>query len=220
MRRTKIVLTGVVLLLLSACNSLRPAEPVDSNSSVIGIAVKTRYPIILFSHNANHVYFVRLEDGSNPYTATKLLPSNYVKGRYIYLLNAEPGQYVAVASLKTDPMAAIAYSSYFSEDLIKLTEITIPAASIKFMGEYVVDLSMDMKDADSAQLHYYRLLDQMRDAVALRELVVDYTYQGSLHDSKRDSESEARFLTAVQKHLGDTGWSEIISRRVTEVNAQ
>ena len=217
MSHMKIVFPGVVLLLLSGCGSLRPPEPLDSNSSLIGIAVKNRGLIKLFSNTPDRVYFVRLEDGSDPYTATRLLPSNYAKGRYIYLLNAEPGRYVAVASLlvqRTPTAPTTRYTVYFSEDLIKVTEVTVGPASINFMGEYVVDMATGMKDADNAQLHYYRLIEPGAEKAGglLTLFSGEYSYRGSLHGVKREPESEAKFLDAVEKRLGDTGWSDIISR--------
>ena len=57
-----------------------------------------------------------------------------------------------MASFRADAITNTAYSVYFSEDLIKLTEMTVPPASISFMGEYVVDLSMNMKGADTCHL--------------------------------------------------------------------
>ena len=148
------------LVLLSGCSSLPVPEPSSVRSSGIGIAVKNRAPIRLIKNRPDRIYFVKLDDGSNPTAAMRVLPSNYAKGKYIYRLNAQPGRYVAVASFRRQVVLGAPtskYSIYFSEELIKVTEMTVHPAGMSFMGEFVVDTSFGMKKADKAQLHVLAL---------------------------------------------------------------
>lgn len=237
MNYSKTAIAIVTILLLSGCKSVPPPEPLASNSSMIALAVTNRAPIKLFSNSPDRVYFVRLEEGDSPNTATSLVPSNYAKGNYIYLLNAEPGRYAAVASMRVQQrMAAPAapssglsvtfgsaskstYTSYFAEDLIEMTQVTVTPGTVNVIGEYTVD-DAKLKDADNAQLHYYRLIEpgaeKNRGLLALFSAELAISYRGSLHEVKRDAEAEAKFLAAAKKHLGDTGWSEIITGRRAE----
>ena len=38
------------------------------------------------------------------------------------------------------------YTTFFPEELIKLTEVTVPAKAIVFMGEYIVDLNTGIEN--------------------------------------------------------------------------
>lgn len=223
----------VTIFLLSGCASVPPPEPLGSNSSMIALAVKNRAPIKLFSNSPDRVYFVRLEEGDSPNTSTQVIPSNYAKGNYIYLLNAEPGRYAAVACMRVqrtmaapaapasgvsvsfNPGSKSTYTSYFAEDLIEMTQVTVTPGSINFIGEYTVD-DAKLKDPDSAQLHYYRLIEpgaeKGRGLLALFAGKLEISYRGSLHEVKRDAEAEAQFLAAAKKHLAETGWSSLIAR--------
>ena len=238
MSYSKTAIAIVTILLLSGCKSVPPPEPLGSNSSMIALALKNRAPIKLFSNSPDRVYFVRLEEGDNPNTAISLVPSNYAKGNYIYLLNAEPGRYAAVASMRVQRrMAAPAapssglsisfgaaskstYTTYFAEDIIEMTQVTVTPGSINFIGEYTVD-DAKLKDADQAQLHYYRLIEpgaeKNRGLLSLFAGELEISYQGSLHEVQRDAEAEAKFLAAAKKHLGKAGWSDIITGRRVEV---
>ena len=211
----------VALVLLSGCSSLPVPEPLSVHSSGIGIAVKNRAPIRLFTNRPDRIYFVKLNDGSNATAATRVHPSNYAKGKYIYLLNAQPGRYIAVASFRRQVVLGAPtsqYSVYFSEDLTRVTEITVHPAEISFMGEFVVDTSVGLKKADRAQLHYHGLIGSGDPSGWL--LSLDYAYRGSIHKWARNQELEAKFFAAAQKHLGAGGWSDIISHGPARVNAR
>ena len=215
------VLFLLALVLLSGCSSLPVPEPLSGSSSGIGIAVKNRAPIRLFGNRPDRIYFVKLDDGSNATAATRVLPSNYARGKYVYLLNAQPGRYAAVASFRRQVVLGAPtskYSVYFSEELIKVTEITVHPAEMSFMGEFVVDTSLGLKKADKTQLHYHGLIGSGDPQGWLMSL--DYAYRGSMHKSARNQELEAKFLAAAQKHLGAGGWSDIINHGQARVNAR
>ena len=146
---------------------------------------------------------------------TRVLPSNYARGKYIYLLNAQPERYVAVAFFRRQVVRGAPtsqYSVYFSEDLIKVTEITVHPAGMSFMGEFDVDTSVGLKKADKAQLHNHGFIGSGDPSGWLMSL--DYAYRGSIHKWARNQELEAKFLAAAQKHLGAGGWGgETMSHR-------
>lgn len=188
-RKTAVVLAT---FLLAGCASLPPPEPIDSNSSMIAITVK---PTTWFAVLPSRVYFARL-DGA---PTSGFIQSNYAKGRYVYLLNAEPGRYRAVACRRVErtPLTRV-YDTYFNLDILEMTEVTVIPGSVNFIGEYTV------KESRFGNVKPWRMLPPTRAPII--------SYWGSLHEVTRDAEAEARFLAAAAEHFAETGWSSLIAR--------
>ena len=225
---TKKVLSAIfAIAVLSACAGPLPAPtPQDGASAGIGVLVKTRAPIKLFSGKVDSVMFIRLEgNDSSQYISTQPIASNYNKDGYIYLLNAPPGRYAAVATFRSQASAPTApasgsgvtvtvnpgdtdYSTYFSRDLVKATEVAVEPGRIVFMGEFIVDTSTSFEDADDLQLHYFRLISPgVEDRSKFFGLFSgDYHYTGTLHKMNQDEEARERFLVKTRKNLGEAGW--------------
>ncbi len=225
---TKKVLSAIFAIsVLSACAGQMPAPtPQDGASAGIGVLVKTRARIKLFSVKVDSVMFVRLEgNDSSQYISTQPIASNYNKDGYIYLLNAPPGRYTAVATFRSQASPPSApgggggftvtvnpgdtdYTTYFSRDLVKATEITVEPGRIVFMGEVIVDTSTSFKDADDVQSHYFRLISPgVEDRNKFLGLMSgDYHYTGTLHEVNKDDEARERFLATTKENLGEAGW--------------
>jgi hypothetical protein len=127
------------------------------------------------------VYFIRLDEEKeppNPFLRTTLYRSNYTHGNQIYLLNATPGRYAAVVVFfeRTPPPPPLAPGSppvasgppkefwtYFPEDVIRQTEVTVPPGAIRYMGDFVIDQAVGMKNADEAQDYYHRFVIYSHD---------------------------------------------------------
>ena len=101
---TKKVLSAIfAIAALSACATQLPAPtptPQDGASAGIGVLVKSRSQMLV-THKVDNVTFARLEgNDTSQYISTQLITSNYNKDGYIYLLNAPPGRYAAVATFR------------------------------------------------------------------------------------------------------------------------
>jgi len=227
---TKKVLSAIVAIaVLSACAGLLPAPtPQDRASAGIGVLVKTRAPIKLFSTKVDSVMFVRLEGNDrSQYISTQPIASNYNKDGYIYLLNAPPGRYAAVATFKSQASASAPsaptggggvtvtfnpgdtdYTTYFSRDLVTATEVTVEPGRIVFMGEFIVDTSTSFKDTDDVQRHYFRLFSPgVEDRNEFLGLMSgDYHYTGTLHEVNQDDEARQKFVATTRENLGEAGW--------------
>ena len=106
---------------------------------------------------AEEVFFVRIEEGQEGFAATELIPSSHSSNQQVYLLNVEPGRYVAVAAVFSLSEGATAY---FSTALIDATEVDVTPSEMAFMGEFHVrNSSVKERKADPAQAHYFRLLN-------------------------------------------------------------
>ena len=216
MTTKKVLSTIFAIAVLSACAGQLPAPtPQDGASAGIGVLVKTRAPIKLFSAKVDSVMFVRLESNdSSQYISTQPIRSNYNKDGYIYLLNAPPGRYAAVATFRSQASAPAGgggftyFTTYFSRDLVKATEVTVEPGRIVFMGEVIVDTSTSFKDADDVQSHYFRLISPgVEDRNKFLGLLSsDHHYTGTLHKVNQDEEVRERFLATTKKNLGEAGW--------------
>lgn len=223
-------MTSVALALLSAssCAGLPPPRPLDSQGTAIGISVTFKVPIRLFSNAPDRIYFVKVEREEDFYTQGQYVLSNYVKGDRVYLLNTPPGRYVAVAAFRrstTQQGAAEEFTTFFSMELIKLTEVTAASGTIVFMGEYEVQQST-LTDADDAQLHYAGLIAPnavLGSGVAAQVLSLIFSgeafYKGTLVEAKRDKGSEGQFLAKAMEDLREGGWSAMIQQRLDFLRA-
>jgi hypothetical protein len=226
MNKVKNIFIGVIMLgLLGCASTLPPPKPADSQRAVIGISVKTRSPITTFTEKPEMVYFIKMDNDEDLYTQGNFIRSNYAKHGQIYLLNVKPGRYAAVACyIKKRVTMITEYTTFFPKELVKLTEVTVAPGTTAFMGEYVIDMSLGLEDADDCQRHYCQIIapgaftDEARMIFA--PLITghgDYYYRGSLHEKHLDREAEIRFLNNAQEHFEGTFWTSVIQKRSEEL---
>ncbi len=225
MSKVKNLFAAIVILgLLGCAATLPPPRALDPQRSIIGISVTTRAPIRIFTQTAKRVYLIRVDEEEDLFNRQSFIMSNYTKGNQIYILNVKPGRYAAVACYKRQvtPMAPTTeYTTFFSEELIKLTEVTVEPGSIAFMGKYIIDTSVGMKDADDAQLNYFQLImpDAAGGYLGMAFSMANY-YRGYIKEIKRDKKIELEFLTNAQYHLKDTGWEDAIKKRMRDLKVR
>lgn len=240
-KKISTILVSLIIIALSACASLPPPKPLEPESAAIGISLKLQGPIKLFKNEAARVFFVKVDRKDNPYNKTQLISSNYVKGNQVYLLNAKPGQYAAVAAFydkdsplfpPSSPSGGVSvsvtysrktqYTTYFSKEIIENTLVEAKPGTMTFMGDYVVDMSLRFKDADDAQLHYYRLIapNEENKNAFLSLISGDHHYRGSPHEMNHDKQAEIRFLTHAIETFGGSGWINIVQKRIKALKAE
>lgn len=215
MRTSAIVFVCLVLMGVPGCASL-PVAPVHEQSSAIGISVEVRAPVKMFgSPTQQNVYFVRLDEGSGSYKHTQLIKKNYSRGNQFYLLNAEPGRYVAVASYDRP-----GFNKYFPSEVIKLTEVFVTPGTIAFMGDYIMDSSVGLKGADKLQHYYADLLDPYKKyfgmgtgiVLAMFGATMEIPYKCSVYKSDKSEEAEKAFLDNTMEYFKESGWETIIQK--------
>jgi hypothetical protein len=216
--------------LVSSCNSIPPPAPIDARSAGLCIAVSTRAPITVFSNDPETVLFVELPESGEPdFRHGVNRVSNFTKDGCSYLLNAEPGRYVAVACYHAQhppppaPNAhaaavidlgpsSIEYTTYFPIDMIRASQVEVKPGAIAFMGSYVVDQAVGLEGADEVQLHYYRLLVPGRERLNafVKLMSGDYHYRGTLHACDRSEAAIAKFYARAEAQLARAGWAAMI----------
>jgi hypothetical protein len=188
----------------------RIPRPEDPERSVIGIQIESQGGIL--SQKPDAVFFVAMEnDGalSQDYVFT----SNFTQGDRMYLLNARPGKYAAVATFRSQ-MNSVGFTTYFSKELIEATRMDVRPGEAVFMGSYVVHMSIGLKEAEPIQRHYANVLALASSKGRVSRLIPDGAhYRGTLDKLKRDSDARTAFLKHARDDLAESDWGPLLSDR-------
>ena len=215
----------LLAILLGGCATAQPVpEPSQPQSSGIGIEVKLRAPIGIFSNKPDSVYFTEIGT-ENALLQKQIFRSNYAKDGRVYLLNAPPGTYVAVAAfffkqgapraapqspgvtLSAGPLSG-GYTTYFSKDIVERTKVTVRESQFAFMGGYVVDQSAGLDGADAVQAHYKDVVaPRATTNTILMGLSGDIHYRGALNESMNDEQARSQFLNNAKGDLAGSTWA-------------
>ena len=199
------IIALVIPALLIGCGlpkNLRTPDKIDS--SVLGVSIKT-ITLKIFKNRQDTVYFVKLADTDEGLLATKVIPSNYSRGDYVYLINAEPGKYIAIASFFQQ--SDNTYNSFFDLNTIQNTMTVVGPGQIVYMGDITVENHLKNiynnieQNGDKAQLHYYNLL---------KSFMYGTYYCGSLTSAERPRQLEKKFLYKSKEYFKDSDWLKMI----------
>jgi hypothetical protein len=167
--RAKILL---ISLLVISCASIPPADMIDDNSSLLAIDVSISYiplPLLpVYYHKPDRIYFVKFNENENLLTQTQIISANYINGYGGFILNAEPGKYVAIAAhfTKGENKDGTDFYLLFPKDLIKQSSIEIKSSMLGYMGHIKIDqqpvfgFSDKANNFDEVQLYFYNLIKQ------------------------------------------------------------
>lgn len=217
MRTGQGLLFLITIIGLTACaTTAKPPEMLGTQPAGIGISVGI--DSALQNQKPNAAYFVKLSDRNNVLSVYPVIRSNYVNGYSVYLLNAEPGLYAAVAASYSQFMPAappatggvtvtvsggtIGRVAYFPEDMIRKTVVEVRPGSISYMGTFEVDMAFmaGFRSADKAQVHYR---SQMQTGLAS-------TFESTEKKSVRDLASEKEFFQKAREDFTESDWLRII----------
>ena len=192
----------LVAITLSACATVRQPIPELSHSRSSGLAIEVtlRAPVGFLSATPERIYFAKI-DGNGP-GRNQVIPSNYSKGGRVYLFNAEPGAYVAVATLSMRGTSRII--THFSKDLVEQTEVSVRENEFAFMGSYRVDLSVGLDQEEGAPASW-------TDAL-LMGLAGEYHYRGKLLERKNDEKARSEFFRAAKEDLAGSAWPRVFGK--------
>lgn len=167
------------LLLSMGCATVPPPPRESPNLSVIGVAVSIANP--LWGHGyAEYVYFIRLDESDPPFRGHPI-QSNYTRGKYAYLFNAQPGRYAVVSAgyvvkdqvMSSGPSTGVGggvsvgasvgmtlhrtINAYLPQALIERSAVSVGPGETVFVGEIILNKT-DWEAADAVQRHYYKAL--------------------------------------------------------------
>jgi hypothetical protein len=170
------------VLFITGCVSTPVPKMENPQASAIGIQIETRAPITGFRNKPDLVYFLKA-DRQGDVRQGQLIPSNFARDGRIYLLNAMPGTYAAIAAIGAN-QAGVSRTD-FSTDLVEAARVDVRPGEFAFMGSFIVDQSLQ-----------YGQYNQFR---------------GTIKELKRDHEARTEFLRKARDELGEGGWGPLLS---------
>ena len=206
-----LLITAFFLLSCGVPKTLRTPE--SSESAIIGVSIRTI--TLLLKHRQDVVYFVKLDEKDDSILVSRVIPSNYQRGNYAYLINAQPGRYAVVGS--SFVQSEQAYSSFYDAETIKKTIVDVAPKSVAYIGTFEIDNQMKHlyqnieRNGDTAQLHYYNLM---------KNFMYGSFYCGSLRHADQSPSVEKKFLIMSRNYFKDTGWTDIIDARIKSLESK
>jgi hypothetical protein len=221
-RAVQIFAMGLVIMEWIGCSSI-VAPPPAPQSAHIGIALSSRtlIQLKLFEQKITAIYFVRLEEDQNGFISKfPPIPSNAKSGNRFYLLNAQPGRYVAVAALKPPVVGgnaggtgSVGYvnstpGSYvvFSKPLVALTEVKAEPGRLVFMGNFLVKAYVRLSEPDPDEVQLDTIFHKPSESPSYN--------LGSVKNVAQGADPERQFLKDANDDLGESGWGAIIQEAI------
>jgi hypothetical protein len=213
-------LLSLGLLLLAAIVPVssarpRPLEPPDPGRGIIGLKVKVFPPAQTGWSAADVVYFARVVKDSDRFGAESVIRSNFVKGGHLYLLNAEPGRYVAVGCEFVLGTAGDVGRAAFSKADVAQSEVEVTAGGVVFMGAIVAESSTKTQASDPVQAHYLRIIGSAASSQGsmARAFSGVFDYTATFTSVARDPAAAKAFWNkAIAKHFKNySAWSDGIA---------
>lgn len=203
----------IILLSIVSCGVPKNLRvPENKDSSIIGISIKT-VTLSIFRNKPEVVYFVKLDEKDENNLGDKIIPSNYIRGDFAYLINAQPGKYAAVGSFFTQTDNS--YNTFYDATIIKNSIIEVGPNQIVFAGKFNIENHMKNlyknieQNGDKAQIHYFNLL---------KTFMYGTFYCGSLNSSEKNKELERDFLLKTKVYFKDSNWIPMIDKTIEAVD--
>lgn len=197
------VVVGSLIVFGLAVAKAQPVPEPDSARATIAVSIEGKPPAGFGKMTGVQVSFVRVQDDEDILNAEYVITSNYSRNGQVYLLNARPGRYVAVAT-QFARRVGFDYHAFFSMDMIPQTEITVSAGEMVFMGSFSVNTSTKMSEADAAQSHYFRLVlpTEATQGFAGRTFLGGISaYTATLSEVSKDAAGEEDFWSDAQRRV-------------------
>jgi hypothetical protein len=215
-RRGAVTSICTVFFLAGCADMPKAPDPPIEEGAIIGIRITHNMPMDLFNEAAPHfVYFVRLENGN--LLGDEIIRSNYRRDDRLYLLNATPGTYVAIATSKMGPPAvqygsAIRHTTYFERYLVERTRIDVKPNAIVFMGNFEVKMSQGWAEGDDVQTHYRNIIAPGAPAGGflkgiLQGMSGDVAFWGKMAKGDSGDQAISDFITKAGEDFSGSGWA-------------
>ena len=232
-RRACLAITVASMHLASAC-ATPPPPPGSPDSAMIGVRVALSESFGLFETPCEQVYFVRMDDNGS-FAEDQVIPSNFTTDGYVFLMNAEPGTYAAIAAARTVTSPAgptqparegfstsfslslhVDTLTYLPQDVVSHTVVRVEPGSAAYMGDYVLEQSTDFGDADETQIHYFGVLqpDQVGRSALGQIFTGEVGYRGTLSEEDRGPTALGRFVKRAGSRLNSAGWSRALAHPI------
>lgn len=231
------VLIALAALIATGCASIatRISSPKDSESAGLVIYLKVRV-LGLATYRVDSVYFVKsCSDSDRNCDDSRLITSNYAKEGRVYLLNADPGEYRAVAVAFESGVFGDSslYFTYLPKSLTNESAVQVQPRHLAYAGSYLVSATSGVcpDTAEPGQLKYAEIIQPGSPKCGVFKTLMHklgggdylivggkayligkqtYHYRGTTYENQQNSESMPSFLESAGNDLAGTGWEEVI----------
>ena len=189
----------------------------DPASGLIGVSIGVRLNGRTVGGVTDVVYFVRAEKAGGGFGAEDVIASNFDKAGNVYLLNAEPGRYVAIGAevLMAKPKKRAVVVFYKSS--IPLTEIEVRGGKVAFMGAINVESSMKSVELDEVQANTLSYIIGHSKTLGVLDRIdgVPYAYPSVITSVGRGEAADSSFWSsATANHFrNEPAWKSLINAR-------
>ncbi len=217
-RYVPVVLTSLLLLSTVAEAKGPPLPQPDPERGSIGVTIRAIPPAKMGKIAAVQVYFVRPAEDGDVLNAEYVIRTNYSNKKQIYFLNAKPGRYVAVAARLSGGGTGFKYEAFFSMEMLPEMEVTVVPGKLVFMGDFLLNTSTKMKEADRVQSHFYRLIspDTARKGYMARTFIGKAPYTATLKSVDRGAEKEREFWSLAKQKVfnKEPAWQAFVQKQL------
>ncbi len=214
----RVVFTSLLLLSTFAEAKGPPLPQPDPERGSIGVTIRAIPPAKIGKMTAVQVYFVRPAEGGDALNAEYVIRSNYAKKKQVYFLNAKPGHYLAVAARLSGRGTGFKYEAFFSMEMLPKMEVTVVPGKLVFMGDFLLETSTKMEEADRAQSHFYRLISPEAASKGLmgRTFSGKAPYTATLKSVDKGAETERKFWSLARQKVfkKEPAWQEFAQRQL------
>ena len=223
----------LMTLVVVACAAAPPptptSNPIDGQAAALGINLRSdAWPADIVP---GVVVFARVEEGVDLTEAYELYESTYAYDGHLYLMNAEPGTYVAVATVNTkwvelgttneageEARTKKTRLCYLSRDLIEQTRVTVRPGEFAFMGRIVGDQSGRFGDGDDCQRHFMTLMEGEEDRSGfMKALSGESSGRIDLKELDKSPAARREFLTETRGYFATTAWVALIDAELAQI---
>lgn len=215
--KPSLIFSLVAVVCLIGCAPVEKLHPVPAASqgdSLIGIAISLRPLLPLRNYPAEKVYFALVDDNGS-LMQNLVLESSFSRSGRVYLANAKPGNYVAVAATfryKDINGPEFLYIIYFSKSVVEASRQKICINSFAFMGSHVLVMKpWWLIGADDVQRHYQKLMFPKDIVGSLFQYPATHLhFCGEVYSTIHDEESRTVFMGAARSDLAGTDWLSLL----------
>lgn len=214
------------LLLGSACKSVPPVQPQSDKSAAVGIEIELEPPLSIFGGiPAQTVYFVKVINGELKSKNGFIAATWSNKGR-IYIFNADPGEYAAVAAeykvtqqsqSNSAPVGSnvtvtvttggtSVYTTFLPRDAIEASRVRVEEGKLAYMGKFTFKMQKGFESADEFQKHY---AEQMFPGSTTSSGFFSLKYCGSTRSKVSQTDGRPMFINGAKDDFGETLWSKL-----------
>lgn len=218
-----------LLLILSSCSAPLQKSletPSGKNRSIVGVNITHNAFITFIKHTPDIVFFAKLADPAK-IESGKIINSNYKYGDNLYLVDAEPGTYVIVATwwqtrdpFIRQPIEKGKYVSFYTTSLIEATRFEVKPGTFTYLGHFRVRDRDEHNTDDDVRYIYRSMLESYIPPTDLINCTTgmfsgNSIYSGKLiSHEKNDRDEYDDFFEDTEKAFEGTGWLQYIKETV------